>query len=176
MTNYFLILLMKRSQNKRLQKVVGMYSCKTKAFWGHRYSDIMPQSRKVFRALQKKTKRQPYVRSMFFKKDKVFFDYFWTHLNEKSVHDRARRLKYLPCVLELLRISTCQPETFIKPQSNAIYHQFEGKTEDDILFSVIVKQDRASGKKYLLSIFPHGERANGNPTRCRCRDRRRRFP
>jgi hypothetical protein len=91
-----------------------MYQCRCKPFAGHRYAEIMPQARKLFRTIQRRTKRRPYVRAAYFKKDKVFFDYFWIHLNQKSVHDRARRLKYFPCALELIAKSTVEPLTFIE--------------------------------------------------------------
>src|SRR5438552_1782982 len=85
------------------------YRCQVAPFTDNRYADIMPQARSLFRALQKRTKRRPYIRSAYFKKDKIFFDYLWTHLNQKSLPDRARRLRFLPCALELLQKSRHAP-------------------------------------------------------------------
>jgi hypothetical protein len=115
----------------------------------------MPQARKAFRALQKQTKRRPHIRSAYFKKDKLFFDFFWQHMQSKSVPDRARRLKYVPCALEILRQSRHDPITYVdKYQPGIIKHEFIGKATDGIIFSVIIQQDRKTGKKQLLSIYP----------------------
>lgn len=109
----------------------------------------------MWRTLQKRTKRRPYVRSIYFHKDKIFFDFFWQHLQQKSVVDRARRLKYLPCALEVLRRSRYDPVTFIDiRQPGIIKHEFVGVAPDEVRFSVIVQQDRGTDKKQLLSLYP----------------------
>ena len=138
-----------------MQQLAGIHHCRVPPFSCNRYKDMMQQARKLFRTLQRRTKRRPYVRSAYFRKDKVFFEYFWVHLNQKSLPDRARRLKYLPCAIELIRTSMQSPTTFVnRDEPNAIHHQFKGVTSEKLRFFVIVKQDRASGKKHLLSIFP----------------------
>ncbi|NOS67637.1 MAG: hypothetical protein HOO67_04715 [Candidatus Peribacteraceae bacterium] len=115
----------------------------------------MPKVRREFRLLQKQTKRRPYVRSAFFGKEKIFFDYFWIHLNQKDAHDRARRLKYFPCAIELLRLCRQAPQTFIKTaELHIIRHQFIGLASDGSKFAVVIKEERPSGKKNLLSLFP----------------------
>ena len=138
--------------------VTGTYLCHSHPLMGHKYADIMPQIRQIFRALQRKTKRRPYVRSAFFRKDKIFFDYFWIHINQKLKHDRTRRLRYFVCALELLNMSKIPPKTFVNAEvPGVIYHEFIGLARDKTRFSVIVKQDRSSGNKYLLSLFPFAE-------------------
>ena len=133
----------------------GIYLCQVAPFSGRKYAEIMPQARRMFRAIQKMTKRRPYLRCAYFKKDKIFFEYFWTHLNQKLTHDRARRLKYFPCALELLHVSKHPPVTFVNADlPGVIHHRFIGITRDHTRFAVIVRQDRSSGKKYLLSLFP----------------------
>lgn len=131
------------------------YHCKTKPLVGHRFVEIMPRARGVFRALQKQTKRRPYVRSTYFHRDKIFFDFFWQHLQQKSVVDRARRLKYLPCALEVLRKSRHDPVTFVDiRRPGIIKHEFVGVAPDGMRFSVVVQQDRGTDKKQLLSLYP----------------------
>ncbi len=139
------------------QDVTRLFHCQSSPLTGHKYADIMPQARRMFRIIQKHTKRRPYVRSAYFKKDKIFFDYFWIHLNQKHAHDRARRLRFFPCAIELLRNSRQAPKTFFEAyDKDSIRHQFIGVTNDGTTFSVVVKQDRSSGKKQLLSVFPMG--------------------
>lgn len=147
---------MERSNHQ--QDVARLFRCRSRPLTGHKYADIMPQIRQIFRALQRQTKRRTYVRSAFFKKDKIFFDYFWIHINQKLKHDRTRRLRFFACALELLRVSKNPPRTFIKKElPNVIYHEFLGQARDGSRFAVIIKQHRDSGKKYLLSLFPLAE-------------------
>jgi hypothetical protein len=66
-------------------------------------------------------------------------------------------LRLLPCALELLASSRHPPVTFIDAQQpDTIRHQFAGRAPDGSLFAVIVKQDRATRRKQLLSLFPLG--------------------
>lgn len=146
--------MIKRQTKRSRKEIAGIYRCTTKPLVGHRYTEIMSQARRIFRRIQKQTKRRPYIRSAYFMKDKIFFDYFWMHLNEKQWPDRMRRLKYFPCALELLRSSTIAPITSFKTQTPGfLYHEFTGNC-GEFRFTVVIKQDRSSGKKYLLSIFP----------------------
>lgn len=131
------------------------YHCKERPLSSHRYADLLAEARMIFRSLEKRTKRRPYVRSTFFHKDKIFFDYFWKHLQQKIPAERARRLRFLPCALELLRHSVQHPLT-IKPESDShvLLHRFAGQTRSGEYFYVQIKHDLRSGKKQLLSIFP----------------------
>lgn len=132
------------------------YRCRANPIGRSRFVGIIPQARAMFRTLQKQTKRRPYVRSTYFSKDKVFFDFFWQHMEQKLPSDRARRLKYFPCALELMRKARNDPVTYIDPtQPNGILHRFLGKTSDGRLFWVLVREDRRTDKKQLLTIFPH---------------------
>ena len=54
----------------------------------------------VYSEIEKRTKRKPYVRSAYFSKQKIFFDYFWLHLRQKPFAERARRLKFFAEFLE----------------------------------------------------------------------------
>lgn len=140
---------------KKQQHEITTYRCKAAPLRGHRFVDIMPQVRKEFRTLQKRTKRRPHVRSDYFKKNKIFFDYFWQHMQRKSVVDRARRLKYFPCALEVLRKSRHNPTTFVDiNQPDIIKHEFVAIAPDGVRFSVIIQEDRKTDKKQLLSLYP----------------------
>lgn len=151
-----------RSKKKRRDSAPQpiAFRCTVLLLPGHRFAEIMPQARTFFRAIQKRTKRRAYVRSAYFQKEKIFFDYFWEHLQRKSLPDRARRLRYLPCALELIRQTRHDPITFIDPrQPQLIKHRFLGITPSDGHFSVIILQDRKSGKKQLLSCYPDRSQA-----------------
>lgn len=142
--------------NRKQQRKIVAYRCKTAPLRGHRFVDVMPKARQEFRTLQKRTKRRPYVRSTYFKKDKIFFDYFWQHMQQKLPSDRARRLRYFSCALELLRKSHNDPITFMDPtQPGMFIHRFLGVAPDGQRFWVIVKESRRTNKKQLLSLFPY---------------------
>lgn len=55
---------------------------------------------KMFHQIEKTTRRKPYIRSLYFKKDKVFLDLFWAHLKDKPPKERFERLKYFGAAVE----------------------------------------------------------------------------
>lgn len=115
----------------------------------------MPQVRRRFRTLEKRTKRRPYIRSAYFQKEKVFFDYFWQHLQRKALPDRARRLRFFPCAIELVRKSRLEPQTYLSAGTPImIQHVFFGETTEHQHFAVVVSHDKRRGTKQLLTCYP----------------------
>jgi hypothetical protein len=45
----------------------------------------------------------------YFKKEKIFFDYFWAHLKQKGPKERFKRLKFLRSALEVIQNSRNSP-------------------------------------------------------------------
>ncbi|TSC63977.1 MAG: Uncharacterized protein G01um1014106_311 [Parcubacteria group bacterium Gr01-1014_106] len=124
---------------------------------GSRYGEVHTRARHVFRAIERKTRRRPYVRSAYFGKEKVFFDFFWKHLWQKSPSQRADRLRYLPCALELIERSRHAPISKVNPnRPGEVLHRFAGLTTERELFFVQIKENVRSGRKYLMSVFPPG--------------------
>ena len=131
------------------------YRCSTNPLYSTQLAIILPQARNMFRTLEKKTKRKPHVRSQYFNKDKIFFDYFWSDLQKKIPSERARRLKLLPCALEVLRHSRQEPLSIDDAnEPHIIRHRFAGCTPNGHMFYVQVKQDKRTGAKQFLSVFP----------------------
>lgn len=60
------------------------YSTKVKPFSGTDYHELISKALLLYKKIKKYTKRKPYIRSAYFKKDKIFIDYFWSHLKQKS--------------------------------------------------------------------------------------------
>jgi hypothetical protein len=119
------------------------------------YSEAVRKARHIFDELERKTKRRPYIRSVYFQKQKIFFDYFWAHLNQKSRNERLSRLLYLPCGLEVIAKSRQSPT--VKPNPNnkdEIFYRFLGCTAENELFRVQIKQSRKTGRYQLMSVFP----------------------
>jgi len=131
------------------------YKTKVKKIAGSDYHEVISDALKLYRNLKKKTKRKPYIRSTYFKNEKVFLDYFWGHLNQKAWKDRTRRLKFYPCALELIKNSHIQPVKKINPnKSNEYVYRFKGQTTDGSVFNVQIKENTRSKQKYFMSVYP----------------------
>ncbi len=132
------------------------YQTQTSRLTGTNYKEIYKKAINIYRNICRKTKRRAYIRSTYFKKSKIFLGPFWQHLEDKfSNNDKARRLKYYACALEIIEKSKINPtskENIDKPSE--IFHRFGGITRDQKSFYVQIKEDKRNGEKYLISIFP----------------------
>jgi hypothetical protein len=108
---------------------MGAYQTKADKLSGTDYSEIRRQAEALLRPIRDHTKRQPYVRSAYFRNDKIFIQPFWQHLWDKNWRERDRRLKFLPCALELIRHSRLDPLTVPNPNHpGELLHRFAGVT------------------------------------------------
>lgn len=132
------------------------YQAKAKKLPGTRWADVYKKAFLIYKQIKAKTKRRPYVRSAYFKKDKIFLTLFWGHLHEKiSLKDKTRRIKYFQCGIELVRHSKQEPTSKENPNNDGeIVHRFAGLTADNELFFVQIKEVKRTGEKWLISIFP----------------------
>lgn len=135
--------------------VLEIYKTKVKKLVGTSYGEVYAKSKFIYKTITYKTKRRPYVRSIFFKKEKVFIDIFWTHLAEKNKNDRFRRLKQYNCGLDLLKNSRVIPTSKInKEKPGEILHRFKGINGNQEYFIVQVKENIKSKEKNFMSVFP----------------------
>ncbi|KKP40607.1 hypothetical protein A2130_03480 [Candidatus Woesebacteria bacterium GWC2_33_12] len=133
---------------------MNYYQTKSTLLHGSNYKEIKKNSDKLFASLQKQTKRQPYVRSAYFSKQKIFFNLFWIHLFDKPDKIRSERLRFLKCGIELIQKSRNHPESKDNLNNKAeILHRFMGITKNKIKFAVQIKEIKRTGKKYLMSVF-----------------------
>lgn len=131
-----------------------VYQSRYNRLSGSSYNELERKVRKIHNDAARRTKRNAYVRSVYFKKDKIFLSLFWTHLHQQPRRDRKRRLQYYQCALDLLRNSPYEPTTKPNPNGkNEIVHRFAGTTKDGELFYVQVKEDKRSNNKYFMSVF-----------------------
>ena len=95
------------------------------------------------------------MRSVYFKKEKIFLELFWRHLYEKkNFRDQLRRMKYFACAIDLIRNSHFEPISKENPNRRSeILHRFAGATIDDDLFFVQIKEDKRTGQKWFMSVF-----------------------
>ena len=131
------------------------FKTKIKPFSGTSYADIYPKALYVYKNITSKTKRRPYLRSAYFSKEKVFLDYFWDHIREKNLRDRARRLTYYACALDLIKHSRMKPSSKENPNKKSeVLHRFTGITGDRRVFCVqIIKERLKRREKYFMSVF-----------------------
>ncbi len=132
-----------------------IFQSKFNAFSGTDYKDVYPKALKVFKDIKRKTKRRPFIRCLHFNKSKIFLDYFWEHLHQKSSSDRVRRLKYYQCALDLIKNSQTEPEIQHNPyKTQELFYRFAGATKDKELFFVQIKENTKNDQKFLMSVFP----------------------
>lgn len=133
-----------------------IYKTKASILSGSDFREVREKAFNLYVNLKKKTKRRPYVRSAYFKKDKVFLDLYWQHLfNQGNWRDRMRRLRFFPCAIELIQKSRFEPEIIknSKKPSETLY-RFAGVSSSDDLFYVQIKETRQKSQKFLISTFP----------------------
>lgn len=121
---------------------------------GTSYDEVVAIARKEYKKIVSLTKRQPYVRSTYFNKDKIFLALFWEHLVQKHRKERCKRLKLYNAAIDLLRNSHCEPDTIFKNEDlSTLLHRFYGITKDGVEFCVQIKQNKRSGRKDFMSVF-----------------------
>lgn len=134
---------------------MNYYQSKYDLLLGSSYDEVVARARKEFNTIRKLTKRRPYVRSKYFRGDKIFVTVFWDHLVQKHPKERRKRLKFYKAAIDLLRNSTQAPDTiFSKSDKDTILYRFYGKTREGLSFCVQVKADKRSGRKDFMSVFP----------------------
>lgn len=122
---------------------------------GTNYKEIYKSVIKIYSGIEKRTKRKPYLRSAYFHKQKIFFDYFWPHLLQKPFPERVRRLKFFLAAIELIKENRNHPLTVQNPSKKTeVLHRFAGISKDKKFFFVQIKENKRTGRKQLMSIFP----------------------
>jgi len=134
---------------------VNIFQTKSSKLHGTNYKEIVKHAKAEFAIVEHKSKRKPYIRSAYFNKQKVFFDFFWMHLFQKREPERVRRLKYFAASLELIGKSRNHPESMQNPnKASEILHRFAGYTKEKELFYVQIKEHKRTKRLQLMSVFP----------------------
>jgi len=131
------------------------FPVKSEKLWGYSDKQIVKKAQDYFKATVHRSKRQPYVRSAYFKKQKVFFTYFWKHIYQKSPKERRRRIQFFPCAVELIQKCRNKPESIINVSKKIeILYRFSGITKDKEIFFIQIKQNSKTGRYEFMSVFP----------------------
>lgn len=134
---------------------VKYYKSKFSLLPGTSYDEVIKHAQDEFQIIKRHTKRQPYIRSVYFRKDKIFFNVFWKHLFEKSFKVRVHRLKLFNAAVDLIKNSRFNPITKENPDNREeLLHRFYGITKSKESFVVQIKENKRTKTKYLISIFP----------------------
>ncbi len=132
-----------------------VFATKVKQLSGSNYKEVYEKTLALYKNIESKSKRRPYVRSTYFNKEKVFLNLFWPHINQKNWKDRHRRMKYFPCGIDLILNTKIKAETKINPKSpNETLYRFKGITHNQTHFFVQIKENKRTKQKFLISIFP----------------------
>ena len=125
---------------------------------GDLYQDVERTARKAHNQIARLSKRQPYIRSRYFKSSEIFIKPFWEHLMQKHFNDRKRRLRYYNHAIELLRHTTYAPDSRQNPaDKHEILHRFYGITKNGEKYIVQVKYNSRSGWHTFMSVFPESK-------------------
>lgn len=131
------------------------YKSKKKIIPGKNYRDLLKISLTIYKVITLRTKRNPYIRSAYFGKQKIFLGLFWSHLYQKYEKDRVRRLRYFDCAMDLVRYSTYSPTSINNNKNkNEILHRFFGMVKTGEKFIVQIKENKKTNRKDLISIYP----------------------
>lgn len=133
---------------------MNFYKTKKNKLAGSSFHEVNRSAQILYKQIRSETKRTPYIRSKYFKNEKVFLAIFWSHLFEKHEWERTTRLKFYPCAIDLIKNSTYDPVTRENfKQTDEILHRFYGKTKDNQEFVVQIKENKRSKRKDMISIF-----------------------
>lgn len=132
-----------------------VFITKKQKLFGSSFKQVKKDALNIFRVVKSRTKRTPYIRSKYFRKEKVFLNIFWNHLYEKHEKDRVRRLRFFDCALDVIKNSTQSPTTRENfKNKDELLHRFIGITMNKEKFVVQIKENKRTKRKDLISIYP----------------------
>lgn len=120
------------------------------------HKEVYSSARNEYHRIERRnSRRMPYVRSAYFKKEKVFINIFWEHVKQKNYGEQAERLKYYNPAIDLI-VNAGQRDLVASHQIevNVLLYRFEGKTQDGYIYFVQLKQNLRTGRKDFMSVFP----------------------
>ncbi len=134
---------------------IECYHCKSELLPGKSYVLVYKLARRIFNRVKLKTKRRPYIKSAYFKGEKIFLDNFWPHLNQKNPGDRKYRLRFFECALELIQKSHEKPIYKKQDILNKFnLYRFIGE-KNGRYFAVQIKEDLKRKQKFFMSVFEY---------------------
>lgn len=123
---------------------------------GTSYAEVMATVRREYHTIQKRTpRRQPYIRSRYFRKDKIFVNQYFEHLNQKNAADRLRRLKFFSAAIDVIRNCPSAPISMQNPsKADETLYRYIATTKDGAPFAVQLRENKITKRKDFMSAFP----------------------
>ena len=138
-------------------KELMAWKVKSNPLPGSNYKETILYAQRYWKESIQKTKRHEHVKSMYFKKEKIFLKFFWIHLHQKMTwRYKAQRVKLLPCALELITHSTFQPISVIRNRNkkSELLIDFGGFAQIKLNFMFKLKKIQ-NIKNFLCQFFPN---------------------
>lgn len=134
---------------------ITIYQCQIGKIKGSSYEDVNKRAQMIFSLIQSGGKRKAYLKSPYFKHEKVFFDYFWEHIRQKPIKERIRRLKFFAAAIDLIGNCNNKPEITNNPsKKREILYRFKAVNRDKEIFYVQIKKNIKTNSKQFMSVFP----------------------
>jgi len=132
------------------------YQSKRNILPGSSIDEVLPLARMLYKQACSKTRRTPYINAKYkgFNTPKIFLDLFWTHIFQKSPKERTQRLKFYHCALDVIRNSKIEPEIQTPLDKTIRLYRIYGVSRDGKKFCIQIKEDKKTGRKYFMSVFP----------------------
>jgi hypothetical protein len=136
-------------------QIMKLFYSKIGKLPGTNYQEVYSNAYSIYKSFVSKTKRKPYIRSKYFHRQKIFLDFFWSHIHQKNMRDRTRRLKYYACALDLIRNNLLPPiSENDKSHRSRKWYRFAGRNSHNEVFFVQIMEDINNRQKYFISTFP----------------------
>jgi len=137
------------------------YKTKRNIIPGTHFKIVEKVAKKILKVIKNKSKRTTFIKSAYFKKEKIFLNIFWSHLHNKRLPDRVRRLKYFDCAVDLIRNSKIEPIIKSNPNNKSeLLYRFIGITKGGEIFMVQIKENKRTKRKNLISIIPKTKKSS----------------
>lgn len=123
---------------------------------GTSYSEVINFVRREYHTIQKRTPlRQAYVRSVYFRKDKIFVNQYFEHLKQKNAADRLRRLRFFSAAIDTIRNCPEAPIAMQNPnKADETLYRYSAETKDGKRFAVQIRENKVTRRKDFVSAFP----------------------
>ena len=100
---------------------------------GSNPKEIIKKAKDFSSLIERSSKRHSYIKSKYFKGEKIFLKYFWTHLYQSGGwKQRSKRVSYFFCAIELIEKSQHKPIliTTNRHKKSETLYRFAGITKN----------------------------------------------
>ncbi|MDR3125811.1 MAG: hypothetical protein LBU20_01955 [Candidatus Nomurabacteria bacterium] len=133
---------------------MNYFKIKTRPIKGTNPAEITKKAMYEFHIVEKRSRRLPSVRCKALGGSRIFLGEYINHQGQKTPLDRRRRLRFLPCAIDLLENTNLKPTTKVNPNTRETLYRLYGVAGNGEKFVVQVAENPKTGNKRLMSSFP----------------------